>query len=393
MFRMRHHQLFATPLGLLGALSAALLASVSVAPITPITWQPIAVPAAAGAGASAAAGPHEPHEPHAALANPIYLPIALARDTFAPPPAPVTSPPTSTTIPTSTPTQLPTEAPLPFDTPLPTPTPSPSLTPDDRYSEPLTQRAALDDLKNGYNPNRWYETLLAVLERRYGTGYYIVTHLTDSKAKATVWTNGSTGTFADLLSSLELAVHEMNHQLGFQEGFVPSVGKEYFYQVRADKVVRVKVVPTFNRDEIAQFVVGPLENQYKTTYLTGQSGQQGFFNLLDEFNAYTHSLFTGYGLYDQYPHNQRESHRDGLVTFMMYTQFYLRQARLHHVYDYNALRADPEVKALVKLLWDRANFILDTTADIPSLALNPAAVEAEMRKADMQAEIEKYLAP
>jgi hypothetical protein len=185
----------------------------------------------------------------------------------------------------------------------------------------------------------------------------------------------------------------MNHQLGFQEGFVPSVGREYFYQVRDDLSVKVTVVPTFNRSEIAQFVVGPLDNQYKSTYLTGQSGQQGFFTVLDEFNAYTHSIFTGYGVYDQYPQGQRVSHRDGLVTFMMYTEFYLRQGRLKHPADYASLRADPAVRALVKLLWDRANFILDTTQDIPALALDPAAVEAEMRKPDMQAEITRYLAP
>jgi hypothetical protein len=47
----------------------------------------------------------------------------------------------------------------------------------------------------------------------------------------------------------------------------------------------------------------------------------------------------------------------------------------------------------VELLWGRANFILDTTESIPNLAMDPAAVEAEMRKADMQAEIETFLNP
>jgi hypothetical protein len=234
--------------------------------------------------------------------------------------------------------------------------------------------------------------MLEVLKRRYGAGHTIVTALTDSKAKAAQWTSGRTGSFASLLGALELAVHEMNHQLGIQEGFLPTFGKVYFYQVRTDLAVRVNVQPTFNRSEIARYVTGPLDNQYKAIYLTGASGQQGFFTLLDEFNAYTHSLFTGYGLYDQFPSGQRVSHRDGLVTFMMYTQFYLRHARLTHADQYEALRADPEVRALVQLLWERANFILDVTGPIPALALDPAAVEAEMRKADMQAEVTRFLA-
>ncbi len=331
--------------------------------------------------------------PHQDLAVRAFLPVGLAGGAFGPAPTAVT--PTPTAPVTSTrppePTQPPTDTPTP--TPTDTPTPSPTPTLDDSYREPLTDFPPLDDLRAGYSQARWYETLLAVLERRYKTGHYIVTELDDSRGKAAQWTSGRTGSFADLVEAMELTVHEMDHQLGIQEGFLPSFGQEYYYQIRDDKAMKVQVVDTFFRSEIAQYVTGPLENQYKSVYLTGQSGRQGFFTLLDEFNAYTHSLFTGYGVHDQYPGGRRVSHRDGLVTFMMYTQFYLRHGRLQHPADYAALRADPEVKALVALLWDRANFILDTTADIPGLALDPAAIEAEMRKPDMQAEIEMFLAP
>jgi hypothetical protein len=327
--------------------------------------------------------------PREALGFSVYLPLSLADSTFGPHPVAVTLTPTPahSPTPTLTPTLEPTATPTATEEPSPTPTP------DDRYSEPLTDRIPLDDIRSSYTAARWYEALLAVLQRRYGTGHYIVTHLADSQAKAAQWTNGRTRSFDDLLGALELTVHEMDHQLGIQEGFLPSVGREYYYQVRSDLSVKVTVVPTFNRSEIAQYVTGPLVNMYKDTYLTGQSGAQGFFTLLDEFNAYTHSLFTGYGLYDQYPSGQRVSHRDGLVTMMMYTELFLMHARTKHPADYAALRAKPEVKALVKLLWDRANFILDTTQGIPALAYDPAAVEAKMRSAEMQAEIAGFLAP
>jgi hypothetical protein len=354
---------------------------------------PVVFLLAAGALAWALGGRAEPpvpaHAAPAALTPWAYLPVGLAGGTFGPPPVAVTpAPPTATEAPTRAPSPTATEPPTATPTLLPSPTPT-----EAGYREPLTDRPALDDLKAGYSPSRWYETLLAVLQRRYATGHHIVTALKDSKAKAAQWTSGRTGSFADLVSGLELAVHEMNHQLGIQEGFLPTFGKVYFYQVRSDLAVRVNVQPTFNRSEIAQYITGPLDNQYKAIYLTGSSGQQGFFTLLDEFNAYTHSLFTGYGLYDQFPPGQRVSHRDGLVTFMMYTQFYLRHARLKHAGQYSALRADPELRSLVRLLWDRANFILNVTEPIPALALDPAGVEAEMRKADMQAEVERFLTP
>lgn len=316
----------------------------------------------------------------------LWLPIGLAGGGFGPRPVALAPTASATPPPSATPIRASTEAPTATAAP-------PTATPRAGYSEPLTDRPPLDDLRDGYAAARWYETLVEVLRRRYPTGHHIVTALDDSRGKAAVWTTGRTGTFDDLVRSLELVVHEMDHQLGFQEGFIPSIGRRYHYTVRADLAVTVDVVPTFARSEIAPFITGPLENIYKQTYLTGASGQQGFFNLLDEFNAYTHSLFTGYGLHDLYPPNQRVSHRDGLVTFMLYLELYLRQARTKHPADYAAVRADPAVKALVKLLWDRANFILDTTAPISGLALDAGAVEAEMRKPELWGEVEGYLGP
>lgn len=323
----------------------------------------------------------------------VFLPLGFAHSEveLLPRVRGVTATPTSA-VPSATPSPTETLAPALTPSPVYTATPSPSPTPEG-YHEPLTEFADLSDLKSGYSAGRWYETMLAVLERRYPTGHYIVTHLDDSRANAQRWVGGSTASWDSLMHALQLAVHEMDHQLGIQEAWLPSGGREYAYVVRADKVVTVTNHSTFARSEIAQYVTGSLENMYKGTYLSGTSGRQGFTNLLDEVNAYTHSLFTAYGVHDQFPPGMRSSHRDGLVTFMMYTQFYLRHGRLKHPADYARLHDDPEMRDLVELLWDRANFILDTTAPLPGLAMNPAAIEAEMRKAEMQDEIAQFVAP
>lgn len=51
------------------------------------------------------------------------------------------------------------------------------------------------------------------------------------------------------------------------------------------------------------------------------------------------------------------------------------------------------MRTAVQTLWARANFILDVTEDIPSLALDAEAIEAEVRKDDMQAEVRDFVMP
>lgn len=327
----------------------------------------------------------------------VYLPLALREIGMQElPPPPTALPPSATPRPSPTATQplvVPTAE--PSRTPLPTAAP-PSPTPKQLpwwgdYQEELSPLASLEDAFFSYRPANWYTALLQVLRLRYPTGRAIVTRLKDSQTQAAVWVGSPPTQFQGLLDRIGLTVHEMNHQLGWQEGILATRLQQYAYVVREDLTLLVPQTETFPRAEIVPYLKGPLLNQYKPVYLEGDSGKQGFLTVLDEFNAYTHSLFVGYGLHDQMAPGSRQSDRDGLVTFMMYTQFYLRHARLKHPADYAKLRASPEIRDAVKTLWARANFILDATADIPGLALDAAAVEAEMRKADMQAEVRDFV--
>lgn len=355
----------------------------------------LGIAALAGPRAVAATGLKDGAQDDAAVV--VYLPLALRGIGMGElPPAPSALPPTPTprpspsaTRPLVVPTLEPTATAL-----LPTapPTPTPKQLPWwGAYDEPLTAMGSLDSLRGGYRSAAWYSSLLAVLQSRYPTGHAIVVRLKDSQTNAATWVGGQTGSFGALLGRVGLTVHEMDHQLGWQEGILATRLQQYAYIVRDDLTLLVPQMETFPRSEIVPYLKGPLLNQYKPVYLEGDSGKQGFLTVLDEFNAYTHSLFVGYGLHDQTPPGQRQSDRDGLVTFMMYTEFYLRQARTRHPADYARLRDAPEIRAAVKTLWARANFILDVTEDIPSLALDAAAVEAEMRKADMQAEVRDFV--
>ncbi len=348
--------------------------------------------------------PARPAVVHAAPAGPaqeepaaiIHLPLAMADIRLEQMPLPdPAEPATATSEPTSAPTEPPaTPTQAPTEPPTPTAMPTVDLPWWGAYDEPLTDLDPIDDLRSGYRSADWYATLLTLLERRYSSGRYIVTELDDSQSNALIWMGGRPpASFDDLLGRVGVTVHEMDHQLGWQQGILATGLQSYAYVLRDDLTLLVPRIETYPRAEIAQYLVGALDNQYRPIYLEGQSGQQGFLTVLDEFNAYTHSLFVGYGLHDQTPAGRRQSDRDGLVTFMLYTQLYLRHGRNNHPGDYDKLKAEPEIRDAVRTLWARANFILDVTEDISSLSLDPAAVEAEMRKAEMQAEVRDFITP
>ena len=319
-----------------------------------------------------------------ALDQAVFVPVSLVRSEIAV--VPIVSPVPPSPTPADTATATLTPSPTATATVTPTPTP-------EGYQEPLTDFPDLDDLRDSYSAARWYQTFLEILDRRYKAGRFIVVGVDDSESEAKRWAGSHTGSFDDLVGIAPHVVHEMNHMLGMQEGITTTEFTKYVFPVRDQELIEVTRHETFNRSEIARYVTGPLENMYKSTYLTGSMGRQGFFTLLDEYNAYTHSMFTGYGLHDLAPSGSHVSHRDGLVTFMMYTQFYLRHGREHHPDDYERLHSDPEVRALVELLWERSNFILDVTADIPGLALDCEAIEAEVNKPEMRAEMELFIEP
>ena len=102
---------------------------------------------------------------------------------------------------------------------------------------------------------------------------------------------------------------------------------------------------------------------YADLYLTGTMGDQGMFTLLDELNAYTHSIFVDYQLVDQIPTGMSISSLDGLATFMLFTELYLKAVRETQSAQYNTILATPGIKQLILDLWNRCEWIIDNSAD------------------------------
>ena len=161
------------------------------------------------------------------------------------------------------------------------------------------------------------------------------------------------------LYNLTAAVHETNHQLSFKlsdytNGF-------YGYYLGNEQTLTVKMKNLFYRSKISEYLDAFDKGQnYYELYLTGDSGNQDITVLLDEVNAYTHSLNSSICFVDLISKYTMQSDRDGLATFMYYFELYLKKARISYPDQWKQMYNDPEYLDLFAALWKRAESVLKT---------------------------------
>ncbi len=251
------------------------------------------------------------------------------------------------------------------------------------WSEPdwCRDMADLSDLEASYSPTNLRATLIAISERRYPPAVGLIEAQTD--AELARWFSGTAG-FSGVLSNYEVAVHEGAHIWGFDHFSFDS----YSYRVVDDDlIIETAYLDNFDRSEILTRHPDPAGDFYANTYLTGQSGAQGFNTLLDEYNAYTHSLVSRYCTRDTI--QGATSARDGILTFMWYVETYLKIAREEHGADYQAIVNDPAHVELILTVWDRAEHWLAITANEPSLGIGDDALETRVYEAANIDEIDR----
>jgi hypothetical protein len=223
----------------------------------------------------------------------------------------------------------------------------------------LQDKASIDDLKQSYQSGNWKTALVDLMDRRYDPGHYILTHVKDQSRLPMFVNNGS---FQDLVMSASTAVHEMNHLYGWELGG----WSNYAYVLCGESVLVVPNIDTPMRSVVYAIIppgIGGLLMDYADIYLTGSMGQQGMFTLLDELNAYTHSIFVDYQLVDQFPWGMSVSSIDGIAAFMLFSELYLKWVRENQAGTYNTILATPGVEEMVLQLWSRAEWILEASAD------------------------------
>ena len=237
------------------------------------------------------------------------------------------------------------------------------------YSEPLCdETTSLADLSTAYvnSAEGLRAATRGIALRRYPIGVAFIDVQSDAQLQG--WFRAR-GTFADVLNGFEVAVHEGGHIWD-----ITMIRTEWPYRVREDLVIRPRRLTNFNRSEILTLHANPDADSYDEVYLRGQSGAQGFNTLLDEYVMYTHSLASRFCTRDGLPPGQRISSRDGILTMMYYVELYLKLARTQHPADYAAIIGDPAHVALIRTVWQRAEFWIARSMPYPALGLRDAQI-------------------
>ena len=250
----------------------------------------------------------------------------------------------------------------------------------------------------------------SVLTRRYPVGAELVVGgrtNTNFGQDCDVLFAGSPSTAEDLMGRINTIVHECGHLYDF----TLSSGATSGYYVtsnltlscdRGDTTARGG--DTFARSRITGDSYSALRppcpsagdcDSYAPVYLDGnpddqefEGGDQGFSLLFEEAVQYVNSLATERAFVDQMPANQRTSARDGILTFLWWTERYLRMARLEYPDAYQRI-TDPCWRDAILTLWGRAWLYLEATDGMTPLGIDDAAILELVSDPDLLGEIER----
>ena len=252
-------------------------------------------------------------------------------------------------------------------------------------SDKIFPGADISDIRESYSPRDWREAALDTLDARFPDGAWVARSL-DSPGDFDRWFDGSTGSWDRMVGSLDLGVHEGTHMLGFQDmGF-----GTYTYNLGEGEVMQIQGIDTFFRREVYELLPQDVKDMLYADLYLRQIGDQDVKTLLDEFNAYTFSLYVSTALVDQFGTGSRSSARDGILSFMFFVEVYFRIARTEHPRDYEQMTSNDGFVELVLTLWDRAQCALDLAGDDPRLGIDDVKVRPLVHDEEWLSEIRRF---
>ncbi|HVH43002.1 MAG TPA: hypothetical protein VM925_11685 [Labilithrix sp.] len=283
----------------------------------------------------------------------------------------------------------------------PAPTPEQPTCP--AYTEALPNNASLARLS--FSRETAEEFLLGALALRYPVGKALVeggmsgggplgncldTFLTDKSSADAVLRHASTtvhecGHFYDLGLSKGIATtYVIRPDLRFtcESGDTTSRGGKTF----ARSLIK-KDAHSAKRRPCAGSAGGNGCDSYASTYLDGQSGEQGYNFVLEEAAQYVNSLATALAFQEQYA-GSRASERDGILTFLWYIERYLAMARADYPEAYQLISENECWRKATLTIWDRGRFYLDATDEMSTLGMDDAELAALVNDPVLTAEID-----
>lgn len=264
------------------------------------------------------------------------------------------------------------------------PPPSPSTVYEGPWSE-STQCDVLADassIRSGAATATKRETLRALAELRYPPGVAFVDALPDLALDT--FAPGSS--YEELVSSFDTIVHEGSHLWAAERMRL----SRRTFSILPDDARNLPRFTTFDRARITSELDGPPGDSYRSVYLEGASGAQGFETLLNELNAYVHSIASATCIRDLYPTNQSRSSRDGILAMLYYVGEYLRLARIEEPAVYERIRANQDYVRFIIDQWERAHFWLAKSASVPHLGIHDDAFGQRVHSNRVRSEFEMF---
>ena len=251
------------------------------------------------------------------------------------------------------------------------------------YSEPFNDGASLVAAQN-LLARDWEGAAVEAMRLRWPAGYALL----QQGAMEDLRSFGDGSSMSSLSESMMTVIHEGTH--GWDYGHA-NWGQTFAYFMRGDLTVTIPHVEAFPRSEIRGDLPDDSTDLYAGTYLDGgEQGDRGFPEMMDEGNCYINGMIAIAVLGDQYQ-GGGFSGRDGALAFLLYTQLYLRRARLHHPDDYAALRAEPEIRRLVELQWLRTHFWLPIADRYENIGIDDDQIRRHLYTAQNLEEMRLFL--
>ncbi|MBL7727052.1 MAG: hypothetical protein JNM68_05175, partial [Dinghuibacter sp.] len=176
-------------------------------------------------------------------------------------------------------------------------------------------------------------------------------------------------TFQEYLLELPTVIHEANHHYNSENA--PPINKTRYYYTSGSEKFVIDVFPVFPSSEILAFA--PAADRKKifrfNTYIASKtphldSRVNGIFGLLEEMNAYYHSMKTSLDLFhylkNKFGFSNGEiwvnwlgsigSYRYSLNEFSIFISWYLQTAKAKHPEVYNKIVSSKQIKTMYRFL-------------------------------------------
>lgn len=225
------------------------------------------------------------------------------------------------------------------------------------YAETLNPTADISDIKSGFNPNNWLQTITSIYDRRWPSGKALAqAQANDQYFKGFV----DTTSFNKLAESLMVAMHEETHMWDLASGRTEWNNYTSSWVDATYQFNKVPLHDGFARKEILPLIKDDASSDTDNVYL--KDANQGEYHLQGvtaELNASLMGLPAAMMVGDYIDGIGASNSRDLALTNMNYLQLYLRVAKANHSAFWNQIKAEPELRKFVLVQFLRMSYFID----------------------------------